>query len=524
MRNILVCSLLFISQLSWSQTKSKLTGWYIAPVGVKVTIQKDSLTDLLLDAKPNGSDNITRTPFAFAESFVNGLPYTLKLKSVPPGITAIIYKGIRGTTGVSPDFIRVGADYTYELQSRSTDNKTFGTFYDSQSPAIGGDFAEEGRYVAFLSSAANLDGSTGKKRQIFYRDRKTGATTLISKSQSGEEANGDCMAPVIAGDGKSVAFESYATNLANDDNNSVRDVYVWTAAKGVQRVSALAGAGANGESYEPAISGNGNLIAFSSGASNLTEGVNGNSTINVFIRDMNAGTVKLVSADRLTGAGVGGSAASISDDGTRLAFCSMSASLTENDNNGLWDIFVYDHANPVLKRISVAPGGTERVQGNESASRVVYPAISGNGAYVAYATTAGNLVPGDNNNAQDVFLCEIATGQTARVSVDAAGKEGNGDSPAGQGERVAISMDGSMLAFTTAATNLGTSAGNILLYDLVNKKIRPVTKDGYAGRPVISRNGGYVFFGIGARLDGRYSSSGLFTYYTGLTPCFSCNN
>src|SRR5205085_7480000 len=121
----------------------------------------------------------------------------------------------------------IGCDYTYELLSRSTDNAKFGTFYDSSALVVGGNFTEEGRYVAFVSSAVGLDGSLGKKRQIFWRDRNSGETKLVSTGTGGTEGNGDSFSPSISSDGQSIAYESYATNLVPTDTNIVRDIFVW---------------------------------------------------------------------------------------------------------------------------------------------------------------------------------------------------------------------------------------------------------------------------------------------------------
>ncbi len=507
------------------QGKSFLDGKFIAPVGTRVVISKDGADDLVLVAKPNGNQTYSVTDFKFPKAYPDGTPYTLSVKSVPPGITCRIDKGIRGTISLSPGFIRVGADYTYDHLSRSSDDKILGTYYESQSPVVAGDFAEDGRYVAFVSGAANLDNSSGKHRQIFWRDRKTGITKMVSRKPNGEEGDGDSFAPAIAADGQSVAFESYATNLVGDDVNSLRDVFKWNAADNSIVLVSTSGPAANGESYQPVISGDGNIIAFSSGASNLTAGVNGNSMVNIYLKDLSSGVITLLSVDFTTGKAVGGSCPSISQNGSRVAFCSFASTLVENDQNGLWDIFVYNSVSAKIKRISMGFGGSERLQGNESASREVAPGISGDGSFVAYATTAPNVVSDDTNGMQDVFVTNIETLSTVRVSTDSNGQQSNGDSPVGQGEKIALSFDGGLAAFTTNATNLGVPAGNILLCNVITREITPVTKEvgASAGRPVISRFGGYVVFGFGARLDGRFSSSGLFAKYTANARCLACS-
>ncbi|HEY0460429.1 MAG TPA: hypothetical protein VGC97_14935 [Pyrinomonadaceae bacterium] len=503
---------------------SYLDGIFFAPPGTTVVLQKDGTDDLTLVAAAGVTAQFTQNPFKFPKLYTDGTPYTMSIKSAPADQTCRVEKGIRGTIGLSPGFARIGCDYTFELVSRSTDDTKFGTFYDSTIPVIGGDFLEEGRYVAFQSSGAGLGTSSGKKRQILWRDRNTGETKLVSVGMGGTEGNGDSFAPSISADGKSVAFESTATNLTENDANGVSDVFVWSATSGkVARVSTAAGGvQANAASSEPTISGDGSFIAFSSGASNLTPGVEGINTINVYLRDMRSGMTKLISADEKTKKGVGGSNPSISDDGSRLAFYSYAASLVADDKNNLWDIFLYDAGNPKLKRLSLTNDRTERNQGTESMSRVVAPAISGNGVFVAFATTATNVVSGDNNKLQDVFVVNADSGEVKRVSTGNNGIEGDGDSPAGQGEKVGISFDGSLVAFSTNATNLG---GNIILKNVSSGENSVISTDGSrgVGRPSVSRSGGYVVFGSGSRLSSRFSSSGIFAKFTGITRCRFCS-
>lgn len=502
--------------------RSFLDGVLFAPPGTTVILQKDGGDELALTASAKGTSG---DPFKFPKTYVDGSPYTLAVKSAPAGITCTVEKGARGTIGLSPGFARVGCDFTYELVTRSTDNTKFGTFYESSAPVIGGDFSEEGRYVAFVSSAAGLGGASGKKRQIFWRDRNSGETRLISTGMNGVEGNGDSSAPSISADGQSVAFESYATNLVPIDTNGVRDIFVWNARTNtVTAVSTGPGESeTNAESFEPVISGDGSLVAFSSGASNLAPGVEGINTINVYIKKVASGQAPtLISVDPKTKKGVGGSRPSISDDGSKVAFYSFASMLVENDKNGLWDIFLFDAANPKLKRLSLTSSGGERDQGTESASRVVAPSISGDGNFVAFATTATNMVAGDTNKMQDVFVVNTMSGEVKRVSTGAAGEEGNADSPVGQGEKVAISFDGRWVAFSTSAANFG---GGIILKNVAGGETRVISTNtgSNVSRPAISRNGGYVVFGVGERLDSRFSSSGIFARFTGLTRCRFCN-
>ena len=480
---------------------SYLDGKLIAPPGTSVVLELNGTDDLTVVAA-SGKTLFVETPFKFPKLYPYATPYKMSIKSAPADQTCSIDQGKSGSIGLSPGFARVGCDLSFDLISRSTDNGKFGTFYESSAPVVGGGFSEEGRYVAFVSSAAGLDGASGKKRQIIWRDRNSGETRLVSTGMNGVEGNGDSFAPSISEDGKSVAFESYATNLVPIDTNGVRDIFVWNAA--ANTVTAVStGPGeieTNAESFEPVISGDGSLVAFSSSANNLAPGVSDISTVNVYLKRVASGLGPiLISADPKTKKGVGGSSPSIARNGSRIAIYSFASTLVPDDKNNLGDIFLYDSQDPKLKRLSVPGPGAERDQGTESASRVIAPSISGNGNFVAFATTATNMVPGDTNKVQDVFVVNVETGEVKRVSVGPNGEQGNGDSPVGQGEKIAVSMDGGYAAFSTNATNLG---GGIILKNVNSGETRIISANSSVGRPAISTFGGYVVFGTGTRLDG----------------------
>jgi Tol biopolymer transport system component len=507
---------------------SAVVGSLRAPVGASVTLRNNGGDALALTepAVPTSTDRYNTLDFSFATALATGAAYAVTIASQPADQSCSVYKGAAGTVPIAAGALKVGCEFLHDHVSRSSNDSVLGTYFESTAPAVGGDAVYgEGRFVAFVSSTVGLGGSTGGRRQIYWRDRRTGETRLISSDATGTEGNGDSFAPAISADGLTVAFESYATNLVAADTNGVRDVFVWSfnaASPGVTRASVgTAGVQANGESYAATLSGNGKVVAFASSASNLTDGVTGNSTVNVVRRDLTAGSNVLVTRGSVgagTGIGVGGSMPALSEDGNRLAFWSFSAQLVAGDGNGLWDIFVYQHDTSALTRVSLAAGGGERNQGNDSTSRVVAPAISGNGRYVAYATTATNVVAGDTNAAQDVFVVDLDGGLTVqRASVATSGTQGNGDSPVGQGERPALSADGTWIAFTSAASNLGAPANNVILHNLLTGETRAASSGSNGvGVPALSRSAAYVVFGSPDRLDGRFASSGLFATFTGL--------
>ena len=111
---------------------------------------------------------------------------------------------------------------------------------------------------------------------------------------------------------------------------------------------------------------------------------------------------------------------SISNDGRYIAYASSSTNLVAGDTNSADDIFLYDTVTEITKRISVDSGGN---QGN---SWSYEPSISGDGRYITYASDADNLVAGDTNVTTDVFLYDTVTEITIRVSVDSFGNEADG--------------------------------------------------------------------------------------------------
>ena len=503
---------------------SMLSGIFYAPSGSSIILQNNAKNDLTITAKKEAGKTYSANPFNFTASIPDKTNYKVSLKKAPAGQTCIIYGGSEGTMPQPASSLKVCSDYTYDLMSRSSDDKTFSTFYESTDPSVGGGIGEEGRFVAFVSNA-NFAGSTGKHRQIFWRDRNAGITKLISAAPTGEEGNGDSFFPAISGDGKTVAFESYSSNLVQSDKNGIRDIFVWhSATNKIETVSIGAkGVEEDAESYEPSVSGDGNLIAFTSTASNISVVKKDVSNNNVFLRDLQKDTTIMISIDPKTKKGGGGSKPSISSDGTRIAFYST-VPLVPDDNNGFWDIYLWEKNNPKLKRVSLTNDHKERNQGSESANRVVAPSISGNGQFIAFTTTASNMVTGDDNNLQDVFVFNIPKDSVVIASVNTAGKPGDADSPIEQGEKIAITFDGKWVAFSTKATNLGVPASNIVMHNMksgVNKVVSSVVGSS-VGRPSISYSGSYVVFGIGGKIDSRFQSSGIFANFTGLGPCRFC--
>ena len=138
---------------------------------------------------------------------------------------------------------------------------------------------------------------------------------------------------------------------------------------------------------------------------------------------------------------------SLSADGLRVAFTSDAGNLVPGDTNGYRDVFVRDLPNGSNILVSV---GTNGAPGSGLSTE---PSISGDGRYVAFSSTANNLVPGDTNKAQDVFVRDLQSGTTLLVSVSLTGGPGNYESYGPQ-----ISTDGRRVLFRSKATNLAAGS------------------------------------------------------------------
>jgi Tol biopolymer transport system component len=211
----------------------------------------------------------------------------------------------------------------------------------------------DGRYVAFESSATNLvRGDTNKLADVFVRDRRTGRTERVSVTSKGKQAGADrtnngSNAPSISGDGRYVAFHSADSNLVPGDTNRTFDIFVHDRKTGrTTRVSvSSAGRQANGENVgAPSFSADGRYVAFNSLATNLVPGdTKDNDILDVFVRDLRAGTTTIASLGSAGQHGGDSSAVSgiaFSSDDRMLAFSSFAPNFVDGDTNGTADAFL----------------------------------------------------------------------------------------------------------------------------------------------------------------------------------------
>lgn len=320
------------------------------------------------------------------------------------------------------------------------------------------------------------------------------ATRRISLSSSGAQANGASSLPSISADGRYVAFASLATNLIPNDTNGVQDVFVHDCLTGATRRVSLSSAGEQGNaaSYNPVISPDGRYVAFVSDATNLVS-VDTNFSSDIFLHDLQTGQTRRVS---IASNGVQPNdhsiAPAISAGGRYVAFQSYAGNLVSGDTNQSSDIFLHDLQTGQTSRVSLGVGG---VQGNGSS---MLPGLSADGRGLVFRSTAWNLVSQDSNDAADIFVRWLDSGAIRRVSLSSSGVQANGDSNA-----PVISNDGRHVAFISEADNLVSGDTNDVA-DVFHHDLHT----GQTQRLSLSSDGVHANDGVDPRLsisgDGRF--------------------
>src|SRR5712692_9391928 len=314
-------------------------------------------------------------------------------------------------------------------------------------PAVGtvtsGSLSANGRYVVFMSTAANLLGVSGA--QVYRHDRTTGATVLVTVSKTGTPSSAGGFAPSVSADGRFVAFASVGSDFANGDTNG---------------------------------------------------------TVDVFLRDMNSGTTAMVSATQ-TGSPAdqgatlnnGAGAREVSDDGRYVTFTSAATNLVATPNNGKQQVYVKDMLTGLVQRASVDAAGAA---GNDNSG---IPSLSGNGHVVAFRSEAANFSPLSTSHTSQVFVRDLELATTTLESVTSAGAivaSKASTSPA-------ISFDGHYVVFETQAQLDPRDRDGAFTYDVylrdrtmgttVLASVSPNTVSGADSRgPSISADGRWVGF------------------------------
>jgi hypothetical protein len=351
----------------------------------------------------------------------------------------------------------------------------------------------DGRFVVYVagSSATN---------SIYCWDAQSGMNTLVSVStDNSTPANGVNDSPVISANGQFVAFTSTGTNLVNNSLTGSCHIYVRDLQAGVTQ---LLDADTNGvgvgvdATTVPAMSADGSVVAFDT--ANLLPD-NRRLVHDVFTRNVPSAVTTLISSanpalpSQMPDGISGFTSFSVSSNGQFVAFYSDADNLVAGDTNGFRDVFVRDLVAGTNYLVSMSTNGTS------GDSMSFDPAISGNGRYVAFTSSADNLVPGDINRAQDVFVRDLLAGTTMLVSVSTNGvNSGNSDSYS-----PIISANGRYVLFHSTASNLAAgsfsfSSGtdNLFFRDLQTGTTYPLTTSG-TGYACMTPDGQFVAYTSG---------------------------
>ncbi len=310
-----------------------------------------------------------------------------------------------------------------------------------------------------------------------------GPAGTTSRVEKGTAGGGDAFRPWMSANGRFVAFDSSADNIlgknpdgTTKDGNGIRDVFVYDRVAGTYTRMSVntagteavgpTGQGATGN-QRPTISANGRYVAWWSDSTNLVANDTNDHT-DAFLRDRDtdgngiydeANGVKTIRVSVATNGTQGNDDSKrpvVSRDGRFVAFESYATNLVGSssglplpgqftDSNNANDVFLYEVASGTTTLVSTTPA---RATGNGDSDR---PSISGDGRFVAFNSTGTNLVSGDTNGKTDVFVRDMSSGSTTRASVDVNGVQANNGSLS-----PAISADGRFVSFDSNATNLIT--------------------------------------------------------------------
>jgi Tol biopolymer transport system component len=255
--------------------------------------------------------------------------------------------------------------------------------------------------VAYESDATNLiTGDTNGVRDVFVYDRTAGTTTRVSVSSTGAEGDAPSQQAALNADGSVVAFSSFADNLIPVDENFTADIFVYQRQTGTTtRVSVYNGGfEADGNSFHPTLSADGRLVAFESDSFNLAWN-DPDEGFDIYVYDRQADVIASASVDDAGNMGDDTSTwPSMTPDGRYVAYATDATDIVPGDLNGARDIVLYDRLSGAANRLSLGNSGAE-ADGDSS-----HPSISDDGTLVAYESNASNLVPGDSNRATDIFL------------------------------------------------------------------------------------------------------------------------
>ena len=280
------------------------------------------------------------------------------------------------------------------------------------------------------------------------------APERVSKGSGGALADSHCYEGSASASGRWVAFDSGATNLGLPNAGGDFQVYLVDRKTGDSvhvSKSADGQTAGNGDSYCPVLSANGRLLAYFSDSDNMVA-EDADSENDLYLYDAKTGAHTVLLQDADGGPANGGAeiyGQAMTPNGRYLAFKSTASNLAPGTEGGNFQVYLLDLRTGAVTLLSADDAGNPGNGSSES------PSISANGRFVVFESLANNLVAGDGNGQRDVFVRDIRKGTTTRVSVPGAGGEANGPS-----REAVVANDGKVVAFRSFASNLVSGDGN----------------------------------------------------------------
>ncbi len=353
----------------------------------------------------------------------------------------------------------------------------------------------DGELVVFSTRASNVTPfDTNVKLDIVIRDRSNNSTDILSgHTPMSNNSSGDQTA--LSRDGRYVVFDSSASNLVSNDTNGKKDIFVRDTKNNTIEMVSISTAGTQGnyDAKDPSMSADGNHIVFESFANNLTTG-DSNGKYDIFLHNRQANTTTLISKKQDgTQSNDHSFDARISADGKFVVFKSSEALDNTHDLNTKSDVYMYNMQSGEIKLISLASDGSS---GNGDSFS---PAVSNNGRYVAFASSATNFSSTTvTANRVNIFLRDTQAEITTKVN-DASEADANCVAPS-------ISEDGKFIAFQSTATNLVNTAdtngvNDVFLYSRIDRTLKRITN---APDGSLTNNHSYLSYGSSISKDGRF--------------------
>lgn len=380
------------------------------------------------------------------------------------------------TTGASS--LSTTTRVTLGLNSHSPD-----MWIEKQSPRT---VSQDGRVTVFTTNYDTLiSGDNNGHPDVFAYDRVTKQTELISHGPNGQPGNNTSHRPSVSPDGRYVAFTSLAKNLLPDSSVTAcgdilcTNVFVYDRVTKKQTLANVDTLGLRigidermSFEFGPILSRDGKSVVFTT--EHPIEPNDTNNNLDVAVRDLSTGVTRNASTNSDGQVVISGNnEATMSYDGRYVAFTAFSP-LVPEDTNETYDVYRRDLQTGNILLISKTQGGGIA---NRASNQAV---ISGNGQFVAYISRATNIVPGDTNENNDVFVYNVQTGTTQRINVTSRGNQAVGETYYPD-----ISYDGRYVTYGSLASNLVLADGNdaldIFLYDRSVNLTRRINRGSHDG-------------------------------------------